>query len=56
MVVQIDLLMAVVIVLACSVGVLFIGKKIHIPFIIGYFLTGIIVGPFGLHLITEEQV
>jgi len=56
MVVEINLLMAVVIVLACSVGVLFIGKKIHIPFIIGYFLTGIIVGPFGLHLITEDQV
>jgi CPA2 family monovalent cation:H+ antiporter-2 len=30
-------------------------QKIHIPFIISYFLTGIIVGPFGLHLITEEQ-
>ncbi len=56
MVTQIDLLMAVVIVLACAVGVLFISKKIHIPFIIGYFITGIIVGPFGLHLITEEQV
>ena len=56
MVTQTDLLMAVVIVLACAVGVLFISKKIHIPFIIGYFITGIIVGPFGLHLITEEQV
>jgi len=56
MVVQIDLLLAVVIVLACAVGVLFFSKKMHIPFIIGYFITGIIVGPFGLHLITEEQV
>jgi len=56
MVTQIDFLMAVVIVLACAVGVLFISKKLHIPFIIGYFFTGIIVGPFGLHLITEEQV
>ncbi len=56
MVVQINLLLAVVIVLACAVGVLFISRKIHIPFIIGYFITGIIVGPYGLHLITEEQV
>jgi CPA2 family monovalent cation:H+ antiporter-2 len=56
MVVQMGILLAVVIVLACSIGVLFISKKIHIPFIIGYFITGIIVGPFGLHLITEEQV
>ncbi len=56
MVVQIDLLMAVVIVLACAVGVLFVSRKIHIPFIIGYFITGMIVGPYGLHLITEEQV
>ncbi len=56
MVSQTELLLAVVIVLACAIGVLFIGKKIHIPFIIGYFFTGMIVGPFGLHLITEEQV
>ena len=56
MVTQTDMLMAVVIVLACAIVVLSIGKKIHIPFIIGYFITGIIVGPFGLHLITEEQV
>src|SRR5574344_2396284 len=52
----IELIMAVVIVLTCAIAVLFVGKKLRIPFIIGYFITGVIVGPFGLHLITEEQV
>ena len=52
----IELIMAVVIVLTCAIAVLLVGKRLRIPFIIGYFITGVIVGPFGLHLITEEQV
>lgn len=56
MVAEAELILAIVIVLTCAIGVLFIGKRLRIPFIIGYFITGVIVGPFGLHLITEEQV
>ncbi|MDO5846374.1 MAG: cation:proton antiporter, partial [Methanocorpusculum sp.] len=51
-----ELIMSVVIVLVCAIIVLLVGRKIRIPFIIGFFLTGIIVGPYGLGLITEEQV
>lgn len=56
MVAEAELILAIVIVLTCAIGVLFIGKRLRIPFIIGYFITGVIVGPFGLHLITEDQV
>ncbi len=47
---------ALVVVLACALVVQLIGRKFRIPIIIGYFLTGIIVGPFGLGLMTEEEV
>lgn len=48
--------MAVVVVLACAIAVLFVGRRLRMPFIIGYFITGIIVGPACLGLVTEEQV
>ena len=51
-----ELIWAVLVVLACAVVVLLIGRKLRIPFIIGYFITGIIVGPYGLGLITLDQV
>lgn len=51
-----ELMFAVVIVLACAVAIYFVGKKIRMPLLIGYFLTGIVVGPFGLGLVSEEQV
>jgi CPA2 family monovalent cation:H+ antiporter-2 len=51
-----EMIMAVVIVLVCAIAVLFIGKRFRVPLIVGYFLTGIIVGPFGLGLVTEDQV
>ncbi|MDO5844411.1 MAG: cation:proton antiporter [Methanocorpusculum sp.] len=51
-----DLIFAVVVVLACAIAIYFVGKKVRMPLIIGYFVTGILVGPFGLGLISEEQV
>ncbi|HJK11174.1 MAG TPA: cation:proton antiporter, partial [Methanocorpusculum sp.] len=51
-----ELIMSVVIVLACAIAILFVGRRLRMPFIIGYFITGIIVGPAGLGLVTEEQV
>ena len=51
-----ELIMSVVVVLACAIAVLFVGRRLRMPFIIGYFITGIIVGPACLGLVTEEQV
>lgn len=51
-----ELIMSVVVVLACAIAVLFVGRRLRMPFIIGYFITGIIVGPVCLGLVTEEQV
>ncbi|MDR0439119.1 MAG: cation:proton antiporter [Methanocalculaceae archaeon] len=51
-----ELIMSVVVVLACAIAVLFIGRRLRMPFIIGYFITGIIVGPACLGLVTEDQV
>jgi len=53
---EVVMISALVVVLACALVVLLIGRRFRIPFIIGYFLTGIIVGPFGLGLIAEEEV
>ncbi|HJJ29333.1 MAG TPA: cation:proton antiporter [Methanocorpusculum sp.] len=46
----------VVVVLACAVLMYFIGRKIKMPLLIGYFVTGIIVGPYALGLVTSEEV
>ena len=51
-----ELIMAIVVVLACAIAVLFLGRRLRMPFIIGYFITGIIVGPACLGLVTEDQV
>lgn len=48
--------MVVVIVLICALAFVYLGRKVRIPIIIGYFVTGIIVGPYGLSLITAEGV
>ncbi|HJJ55555.1 MAG TPA: cation:proton antiporter, partial [Methanocorpusculum sp.] len=51
-----DIIIPIVIVLACAIAVLFVGQRMRLPLIIGYFLTGIIVGPYGFQLVTDEQV
>ncbi|WP_048152576.1 cation:proton antiporter domain-containing protein [Methanolacinia paynteri] len=51
-----ELITAVFIILACALAVIFVGRRFRLPMIIGYFLTGIIVGPSLLGLVTEEQV
>lgn len=53
---EVAIISAVALVLACALVVLLIGRKFRIPFIIAYFVTGIIVGPSGFGLITEEAV
>lgn len=42
--------------LAATLVVLFISSRIYLPTIIGFFVTGILIGPSGLHLFTYEQV
>ncbi|HJJ26884.1 MAG TPA: cation:proton antiporter [Methanocorpusculum sp.] len=51
-----ELIWAVFIVLVCAIVVLLVGRKLRLPFIIGYFITGILVGPYCFGLITSEQV
>ncbi|HJJ48857.1 MAG TPA: cation:proton antiporter [Methanocorpusculum sp.] len=46
----------VVVVLACAILIYFVGRKIKLPLLIGYFITGIIVGPYALGLVEAEQV
>ncbi|HJJ39261.1 MAG TPA: cation:proton antiporter, partial [Methanocorpusculum sp.] len=51
-----QLIWSVFIVLVCAIVVLLIGRKLRLPFIIGYFITGILVGPYCFGLISSEQV
>lgn len=48
---EIHLLEDIVIIFGLSIAVLYIFHKIHLPAIVGFFLTGILVGPYGLGLI-----
>jgi len=51
---QEQIIFGIFIVLLCAVLVLLIGQKLRMPVIIGYFITGIIVGPYGLCLISQN--
>ncbi len=51
-----ELVTSIFIVLGCALLILLVGRKLHIPVLIGYFITGIIIGPYCLHLISEAQV
>lgn len=54
---EFDILRDIVIIFALAVGVLFICHRINIPAIVGFLLTGILAGPYGLGLVeTSEQV
>lgn len=49
-------MMGLFLLLAATLVVLFISSKIHLPTIIGFFVTGILIGPSCLHLFTYDQV
>lgn len=54
---HIPLLQDILILLGFSVMIVFVLQKIKLPSIIGFLLTEIIIGPYGLSLINEvEQV
>ncbi|MDX1624174.1 MAG: cation:proton antiporter [Gemmatimonadota bacterium] len=45
-----------VVVLAASVVVLLLSHAIRLPAVVGFLLTGLLIGPHGLHLIREEAI
>ncbi|MDV0441333.1 cation:proton antiporter [Methanorbis furvi] len=49
-------MMGIFLLLACTLIVLLLSSKINLPTIIGFFVTGIIIGPSGLNLFNYEQV
>ena len=54
---HIPLLQDILILLGCSTLIVFALQKFKLPSIIGFLLTGIIIGPYGLSLINAvEQV
>jgi len=48
---EIPLLTDVVIIFGLSIGVLFICHRLRVPAVVGFLLTGIFVGPYGLGLV-----
>lgn len=50
---EIPLLNDIVIIFGLAIIVLFICHRLHIPVILGFLVTGILVGPYGLGLVNE---
>ena len=47
----------IVIILLVSIPIIFIFKKLNLPSIAGFLIAGMIIGPYGFHLISEiEQI
>ena len=53
---ELELITAVFIILACALAIQLLGRRVKLPLIIGYFITGIVVGPYGLGIISESEV
>lgn len=54
---HLPLLQDILILLSCSAVIVFLLQKLKLPSIIGFLLTGIVIGPYGLSLINAvEQV
>ena len=49
-------MMGLFLLLAATLVVLLISSRIHLPTIIGFFVTGILIGPSCLQLFTYDQV
>jgi CPA2 family monovalent cation:H+ antiporter-2 len=48
---EIPILKDIIIIFALSIAVIFVFSRIHLPSIVGFLLTGVLVGPYGLRLI-----
>jgi CPA2 family monovalent cation:H+ antiporter-2 len=49
-----EILLAVVILVCLAIALLFIGQHFKLPSIVSFLIIGILVGPFGLALITDQ--
>lgn len=52
---EISFIKDIVIILALSLPVIFLFRKLKLPNIVGFLITGIIIGPYGLQLITSDD-
>jgi CPA2 family monovalent cation:H+ antiporter-2 len=52
---EIDLLRELVIVLAASVLIIYISHKLRLPSVVGFLLTGVLIGPGGLSLVKNTE-
>ncbi len=52
---QFSIIRDIVIILLVSLPIIFLLKKINLPSILGFLAAGVIIGPFGLHLISNVQ-
>jgi len=48
---EIHILNDILIIFAIAIAVIFISNRLHIPTIVGFLLTGVVAGPYGLSLI-----
>ena len=46
----------IIIILAFAIIIVAIGKKFRIPGIVGFLLTGILIGPYGLGFIRDTEI
>jgi CPA2 family monovalent cation:H+ antiporter-2 len=50
-----DLLIASVSILLLAIALLYIGQRLRLPSIVSFLIIGMLVGPFGLQLITNQE-
>ncbi len=53
---EIDLLQQIIIIFGLSVAVVYTFNRLRLPTIVGFILTGVLMGPYGLELIKMAQV
>ena len=49
------ILQEIVIVLAASVLIIYLSHKLRLPSVVGFLLTGVLIGPGGLHLVKNSE-
>ena len=52
---QFTIIKEIVIILLVSLPIIFLLKKINVPSILGFLAAGMIIGPYGLHLISDIE-
>ena len=52
---QIEFLQELVIIFGLSVGIVLIFQRLHLPSIVGFLISGALIGPYGLNLIADVE-